>query len=72
MTEEVLRQSLLDSNINKIVSQKIIACFLKNDQAGVQKLLINERMKKLATIHQEEKELNIIDYLLNSLKEKHK
>lgn len=72
MTEEMFKQSLLDSHINKENSQKILIYFLKNELTEVQKLLNEERLNKLKLVHQEEKELNIIDYLIHVLKKETK
>ena len=68
MTQETIKQTLTDAGC----AQETIAAFLKASEAGQEnesiRLLRQHRSKLLLHLHEEQKKLDCIEYLLYQLK----
>ena len=68
MTQETIKQTLTDAGC----AQETIAAFLKASEAGQEnksiRLLRQHRSKLLDHLHEEQKKLDCLDYLLYQLK----
>ncbi len=66
--KEAIIQNLKDAGCNKEIIDEFLKLFSKENKAEMLSLLTKYRKKLLEKIHKNEKELDVLDYLILDLK----
>lgn len=71
-TQEILRQNLIDAGCDRELVQRCVALTEREQTAEVLRILSRHRRTLLDTVHQVEKQIDCLDYLVYKLeKEQH-
>ena len=70
-TDSILRQTLVDAGCGPEVVRQCMALARKQDRDGVIRVLSHHRRALLDTLHQSEKQIDCLDYLVYTLEKQH-
>lgn len=69
--DSVLRQNLVDAGCGPEIVRQCMALARRRDQAELMRVLSRHRRTLLDTLHQSEKRIDCLDYLVYTLKKQH-
>ena len=70
-TSGILRQNLVDAGCGPEIVRQCMALARKQDQAELMRMLSCHRRALLDTLHQSEKQIDCLDYLVYTLEKPH-
>ena len=70
-TDGILRQNLVDAGCGPEIVRQCMALARKQDQAELMRVLSRHRRTLLDTLHQSEKQIDCLDYLVYTLEKQH-
>ena len=71
-TDDILLQNLADAGCGAEVVRQCMALVQKQNQAELMRVLSHHRQTLLDTVHQNEKRIDCLDYLVYTLKKQNK
>ena len=71
-TDDILLQNLADAGCAPEIIRQCMALVQKQNQAELMRVLSRHRQTLLDTVHQNEKRIDCLDYLVYTLKKQHK
>ncbi len=66
-TDGILRQNLVDAGCGPEIIRQCMALARKRDQAELMRILFRHRRTLLDTVHQNEKRIDCLDYLVYTM-----
>ncbi len=66
-TDGILRQNLVDAGCGPEIIRQCMALARKRDQAELMRILFRHRRMLLDTVHQNEKRIDCLDYLVYTM-----
>ena len=70
-TDNIMRQNLVDAGCGPEIVRHCMALTQKQDQAELMRVLSRHRRTQLDTLHQSEKQIDCLDYLVYTLEKQH-
>lgn len=70
-TKGILRQNLIDAGCDQELAQRCVALTQGEKTAEVLRILARHRQTLLDMVHQGEKQINCLDYLVYMIKKQH-
>lgn len=70
-TDGILHQNLVDAGCGPEIVRQCMALAQKQDQAELMRVLSRHRRTLLDTLHQSEKQIDCLDYLVYTLEKQH-
>ena len=70
-TDNIMRQNLVDAGCGPEIVRQCMALTQKQDQAELMRVLSRHRRTLLDTLHQSEKQIDCLDYLVYTLEKQH-